>query len=439
MKKRALILVHKGRRDRHERPACLLSSGGLSLLERQLRQLARLGIKDAYVCALDHGTEIERALGDMRRIPSTTKLLRSVSELKAFETDGGPVLLLDDALLIDDRLIKAVWANDAPLALMFEGTSERKFAGVAKIPASLVAAKACNATGQSFLPSLIASAQGENGVVQLNTADIPLYIPDRRRDVPLLLREVLDPAEAAHGTDALIAMAQKGTLDWPAKYIHPFFENRLTKLLLGTPVTPNQVTLATAVLGFGATYLFATGQMLAALAIALILGVLDGVDGKLARTKMLTSRVGELEHIVDKLVEYSWYFAIAYALYERGSDASVYALALLVVLFAWSEVVLSEFYRRLSGVQLDDTGAFERGFRLIGGRRNTFFWSLIPFAAMDAWLAGLWFLAFYSIVTTFVAQWRFIVRVRDFTSGMSPIIARNFRDTQYFPDKKKSS
>jgi 1L-myo-inositol 1-phosphate cytidylyltransferase / CDP-L-myo-inositol myo-inositolphosphotransferase len=60
------------------------------------------------------------------------------------------------------------------------------------------------------------------------------------------------------------------------------------------------------------------------------------------------------------------------------------------------------------GRQLDDWGPFERRFRLIGGRRNTFFWSLLPFAAFGAWWPGFLFILAYAGITTAVTQWRLL-------------------------------
>src|SRR3546814_6762738 len=67
-------------------------------------------------------------------------------------------------------------------------------------------------------------------------------------------------AEAAACGDALLAQAQKGCLDWPARFIHPPIENMMVRLLLPTPITPNMVTLITAVVGFASIAAFATGR-----------------------------------------------------------------------------------------------------------------------------------------------------------------------------------
>ena len=251
----------------------------------------------------------------------------------------------------------------------------------------------------------------------------------------LLWRPVTAAAECRRAGNVLLDMAQKGTLDWPARWIHPTFENFLVTALLGTPLTPNMVSLLTGALGFYATYLFATGQMGWGLLGALAVGVLDGVDGKLARVKMLATKLGQLEHILDKLVEYSWYFAIAAFLAvpdESGGNGAPWVLAILIVTFAWAEVVQGEFYRRLTGRQLDDAGEIERGLRLISARRNTIMWGLVPFALTESWLIGLWIMGIYTMVTFFVAQWRFIVRLRAYASSVSSEISGNFKMSEYF-------
>ncbi len=49
-----------------------------------------------------------------------------------------------------------------------------------------------------------------------------------------------------------------------------------------TTITPNQIRLGTGVLGLSVTLLYALGYLWAGALLALIIGVLDGVDGKLA-------------------------------------------------------------------------------------------------------------------------------------------------------------
>ena len=109
-----------------------------------------------------------------------------------------------------------------------------------------------------------------------------------------------------------------------------------------------------------------------------------------------------------------------------------WALALMIILFAWAEVLQGEFFRRFTGKQLDDAGTFERNLRLISARRNTQIWALIPFALLNEWLMGFWFIAIYSAVTYFLTNARFMIRLRDFGSEKSLEIKKNISDTAYF-------
>ena len=67
--------------------------------------------------------------------------------------------------------------------------------------------------------------------------------------------------------------------------------------------------------------LFASGHLWWGRVLALLVGVLDGVDGKLARTKFETTESGKSEHSLDYLIELSWWTALAYHFHESGLPA----------------------------------------------------------------------------------------------------------------------
>lgn len=453
MVKRAIVTVRLPRLDGRDRPRALITVGGLSLLERQLRQLARLDVEQIWILANGFALEIESALTKMRKIPGQVDLIQNPKELVGLARAGDDLLFLDDALLIDDRILASIIQSEAACILAVDprgigkgmrssenllGVDDKEtFAGIAKIPAALISAQAPNAPAEDFLTLLVQAAYFEDGRSLFDIASVSLYLPDIKRNAPPILYRVSEREGADEATGDLISMAQKGVLDWPGRFIYPFFENTVTKVLLDSAVTPHHMKLVNIVFGFVGTYLFAIGQMIPALVLALIFGLLDGVDGKLARVKMLTSRLGSLTPIGNRIVEFSWYFGIAFALFREGSDGTIFALPLLIILSAGSELASGEFYRRISGVHLDDRGSFERKLRLIGGRRNCFVWALIPFAVFNLWLMAMWFLAGYAILSAIATQWRFVVRMMEFTSNLSPIIARNFRNSTYFSDHWK--
>lgn len=449
----ALIFVHAPFAETENLPRALIEVGGLSILERQLRQAARLGITRAVVVAGAFAREVEARSRKFKRAPSNIEIVSLADFVPAVRFNKTEtILLIEEGVVIDGRILKQVLGDPDKagrrVAIYPESTvipgkglglklkaedKELLFASAALVLGRDIERAATDAEFRKApMKTLLKAALGTGKATLLDVSKMPTYLQDRRREVGMIWRPVASREDARKATRALIASAQKGVLDWPARWIHPVFEDFLTEIFSPLPVTPNMITVLTGLAGFYVTYLFATGELVFGLAGALVIGVLDGVDGKLARVKMHSTRLGELEHILDKVVEYSWYFGIAWYLAMVEGNALPWGLASMIVLFAWAETVQGEFFRRLTGRQLDDAGRFERLFRIVAARRNTQIWLLIPFAATGAWLLGLWCIAFYAAATFFVAQTRFIIRVREYASEKSLEIKRNFEDTAYF-------
>ena len=371
-----------------------LKVAGITVAERQRRQLLRLGAAE-------------------------------VSEAGSADAAGcGPLLLIEVGLIADERLIEAFLQEarqrvDSARPLIAVGPDGQP-GGLAWLP-----------VGTQPLDWAELSASAE----LVNLASTPTYAPDRRRHVPLMWERPADAAGGKSAANKLLAAAQKGCLDWPARFIHPPIENAAVRLLWSTPITPNMISIVAFLLGLYAAWSFATGALWTGLILALIVGPIDGIDGKLARSRMEFSRWGDLEHVGDKIVEYAWIAGLAAAI---GTGAA-WALAALIVCMALAEALQGEFYRRMTGAQLDDAGRFERSFRLISGRRNTFFWSLLPFAWFNAWAAGLAMIAVYSAVNFFVMQARFFIRLAEYGRSNSAVIAANLDATAYIAKQTEKS
>lgn len=367
---------------------------GITVAERQRRQLLRLGAQ---------------AVNDAEELSAAWR---------------GPLLLIEAGLIADERLIAA----------FLKAARERcgpTFSLVAVGPDGLPG-------GLAWLPDASVDADWAvliESAARIDLSDTPTYSPERRRHVPLMWERPTDAASGRKAANQLLAAAQKGCLDWPARFIHPPIENAAVRLLWSTPVTPNMISVLAFLLGLYAAWSFATGALWTGLLLALIVGPIDGIDGKLARSRMEFSRWGDLEHVGDKIVEYAWIAGLAAAI----GTGTAWALAALITATALAEAVQGEFYRRITGAQLDDAGSFERAHRLVSGRRNTFFWSLLPFAWFDAWSAGLVMIAVYSTANFFIMQARFYVRLAEYGRANSAAIAANLDATAYkMTDGEKS-
>ena len=200
------------------------------------------------------------------------------------------------------------------------------------------------------------------------------YSPSHRGPVPFYVHAVTTPDEVEVATRTLIRAAQKCALDLPALLLDPLFENRLVFWLCNTRITPNQVTAFTGVLGACVAFLFLHGWLRLGITLAYAVEVLDGVDGKLARTKLQTSRLGELEHVLDFFMEHAWYLTLTFFFVSRTHDWQWWWVGGGLMVSDLLDNLLYYAGHVCFGKQLDELGPFDRSFRLIAGRRNIYAW-----------------------------------------------------------------
>jgi hypothetical protein len=97
----------------------------------------------------------------------------------------------------------------------------------------------------------------------------------------------------------------------------------MTRVLVHTPVTPNQVSAAALALGLVAAGLVATGRWPFLVAGGLVLqlaSILDGVDGEIARLKPVTSRGGEwFDTVCDDVTSIVFFAGTGLACHARNA------------------------------------------------------------------------------------------------------------------------
>ena len=169
--------------------------------------------------------------------------------------------------------------------------------------------------------------------------------------------------------------------------------------MIDTPVTPNQLTVFNTLLAFAAVWLFWQGAFLAGVLLALAVGVLDGVDGKLARLKLLYSRFGSrIDHVGDLTYEPLWYLAIGAALSVPDHRLPL-ELSLWIVGFFSVDRLATGLFRRFTRRELFDQSGLDRLVRRIGTRRNTNVLILLAGAVGDGMLEVLWGILALTVLT----------------------------------------
>ncbi len=107
----------------------------------------------------------------------------------------------------------------------------------------------------------------------------------------------------------------------------------IVRILFHTPITPNQVTIASTIVGMAAAYFYVPGIAFQTFVAGLLItakDILDSADGQLARAKQQFSRKGRfLDSIGDLLVDVLVFAAITYALFVSNGTWYVIGLGVL--------------------------------------------------------------------------------------------------------------
>jgi phosphatidylglycerophosphate synthase len=118
--------------------------------------------------------------------------------------------------------------------------------------------------------------------------------------------------------------------------INRFLSRPLSAALLNTPVTPNQVTLASLGAGILSGLFFSAGLYAASLAGAFLFvfaAVLDNCDGEIARAKKMRSAFGAwLDVVTDIFKDLAFFTGLSWGLLRQGIAGPVHLAWLLCVL-----------------------------------------------------------------------------------------------------------
>ncbi len=137
------------------------------------------------------------------------------------------------------------------------------------------------------------------------------------------------------------------------EFINTYFVRPLAgivvRLLFSTSITPNQVTIASAVVGAVAAFFYLDGaaskNFLAGICIV-FKDILDSADGQLARARRRYSRAGRfLDSIGDFFVNLFVFVAIGLALYRSSGALSHLALSAMAFLGTTLRVSYHVFYQ----------------------------------------------------------------------------------------------
>lgn len=414
-------------------PGALIELCGISALERLLRTLQRCGIERATILSSTSeriAEELARPSWPRAQLALTLRTrpdgaLRIEQIVDIWPGAAELLLVVRGDAVFDRRLLQLLARQTLPAVLVDSAVPAKLQPLVAQAP-NAQRAKLCGAallhrdwvssqTGP--LEKAINNGLEQDAIAAVDVTGQPSYSPELRRRLRPFWFPAPRPTWVKLAERILLNSVQKGTQDFPAR-IHAPLETFLLSKLCKTAITPGQLTVSWIILAFGTAILFATGHLIGGILLALIIGILDGLDGKQARIKVETSGAGKIEHWFDSFFEVVWPTALAYHFYVSGQlPNAFFYLALLIAAEALDGIGKLGVYGPAEKL-LVDPGVLDRIVRLVGGRRNIYVWVLVACVVLGMPEKALIVMAFWEVATAAAdllhSCWiRYVLRRRD--------------------------
>ncbi len=355
----------------------------ISMVERHIRNFAFLGVTNITVVVPvnENSEEIRKQCDGF-----DTTWFAPAYPIHIVDTDAiasalrvdsdHPLLMIDAHHLYDQRALDAIMqARPSTMLVDVDATPGEPTSEPCHL-AVVAAAFSARITeiwqGSAALWDHLAALRRNGEIRRLNIRDIDSYVINLRRFITPFWLPVETGRDERAGERHLLDAAQKGTLDLPARYLHPLFENWMTKQVARFPViSPNVITTLTNIIAFVATGLMVLGGVGPGLFLAALVGILDGVDGKLARMTVRCTKFGDrYEHILDNIYELSWYWALGWAFSGGALGHFPLIMSGLMTLFYILDRAFTGGFKHFKKIELFDYAPIDRLFRQIGSRRN---------------------------------------------------------------------
>ncbi len=322
---------------RPERPeAALLAApvGGLPLLTRVLLAAQQAGIRHFLVISSPLQQVTLAALLDGRvRLQGCVRWVGTLNGLDALPAQTLlllPFVLLDPAAL--RRWLSRVGRGDGVVATGEDGL------GPVVVPASLLPACIQSALdGEAGVTRFLLDGQDPRGMLRLPWDGEMSQALHAKTEVP--------------SVEEMLLSRLRSPEDGPIvdRFVNRSLSRFLTRWLVRTPLTPNQITLASVAIGLLGAWIFRREGLPATLAGLLLFQlsvVLDHVDGELARLKLLFTPLGKwLDTFGDHAVSLAVIGCLAWRVAVGEPVRQVAALSVaaaagitasFLVVFAWS-------------------------------------------------------------------------------------------------------
>jgi phosphatidylglycerophosphate synthase len=337
---------------------------GRTLTVRAMVAALRAG---ASLIAVPTALRDEAAERALRRMPALAAAVRWLAPgAEAPDDDAAPWLLLPASSLIHVSALRGLLSAPPPPGAVLAPSAAGP-APVAVAAAALVAALWKDLAAGHPVGIELARRLGEAGA-----------LPREATGPYCAVRDESDLVRAEDALQATLGIAADSGVD---QYLHRRCSRRITRLLVRTRVTPNQVSLSSLVIGLGAVWCFWDATPASAfwgVIVYAIACIVDHSDGEIARLTFQESRFGaDLDWTADTIIHAGVVLGI-------GVTAGGSVMAALGGLGA-AGVTLSALFARHLPREIE-VGRTVGGLLTNIGNRDLFYLLLLGTAALR-WLA----------------------------------------------------
>ncbi len=412
MIKNALVVLPPGTERTDDAVSPLTRLGGLSLIQRILYSLQWAGIEEGVVLSRGEWPGLAHHIRQDGRIGAFS-LLSTKASREYFAEGNAGFSAKEDCIvhfpgwLIDRKALQTQCRKEDPLReillleppLSFPGTEE------GTPPLALVPGTAL----RTLIQAWEAGGDLEEGIRRLQKK---AAVRKERLPEEAVIR-VERESELAQAERRLFHQLIKPTESFLSRKFERRVSLAITRRLLHTRVTPNQISIASILLGVFSAFLFLGGSRMLHVAGGLLLilsSIVDGIDGELARLRFQESKWGSwLDFLGDNVVHVSVFLCLGLGCYLRG-EGTVYAvLAFLAAagnIGAASVVFFRVFLRDGEGVitfatpvRVEEmrraTGWLKRRIEFVDKLSNRdFFYLILLFAAVGKLWIFVWISSF---------------------------------------------
>jgi phosphatidylglycerophosphate synthase len=293
---------------------------GLPLLQRQLLWLGRHHVPTVHlVAAAGTHAQLRTRIQAWPQRPGLPRVELHAGPVLDAPPAPGPTVLLDGRFLHHPELLAHLRAAEGPLAYV-DRHGRPGGLGVAHLLAG-------------------------DGAACLRT------LPPAELPAGCFAVSVDGAAEAGLAETALYRSCIKATDGWFSRTIDRRVSLAITRRIIHLPLHPHVVTVFTLLVGVASGWCAARGDYVGLAAggvLFLVASILDGVDGEIARAKLLQSKTGEwLDTVCDDLTNVV--FILGLSLGMPGRPFGTFWLAMGLLSLAVFAVTLVVMYGSLAG------------------------------------------------------------------------------------------